>query len=116
MRTYADRQTDINAARYDDEAVNLDPANPADAKLMLSTLGGNKAAKLALAELWAQANQDGQGYLPTARLSAPLRVLTALETVGVIERATDNRGRAIRYRLTDAGLTAAVRATEGGNA
>lgn len=112
MRTFAAYQNDTASARYEDEAENLDPTKPADAKRMLATRGGGKAARHAIAELWAQANEAGQGYLPTARLSAPLRVLTALETVGVIERATDDRGRAIRFRLTDAGLTAAVRATE----
>ena len=90
----------------------LDPTNRVDAKNMLASRGGEKAAKLALAELWKQANEPGEGYLPTARLSAPLRVLIALETLGVIVRATDNRGRAIRFKLSDAGLTAAVRAAQ----
>ena len=94
------------------EDQSLDPTVPADAKRMLASRGGGKAAKIALAELWKQANEPGQGYLPTARLSAPLRVLIALETVGVIERATDDRGRAFRFKLSDAGLTAAVRATQ----
>lgn len=112
MRTFADRQREVVTGRYADAETNLDPTKPVDAKRMLSTPGGSKAAKIALAELWKQANEAGQGYLPTARLSAPLRVLIALETVGVIERATDDRGKAIRFKLTDAGLTAAVRATQ----
>lgn len=114
MRTYADRHGERASRHHDAEDRTLDPTQPADAKRMLSTRGGGKAARHAIAQLWAQANEAGQGYLPTARLSAPLRVLTALEAVGVIERATDDRGRAIRFRLTDAGLTAALRATEGG--
>ncbi len=112
MRTFADKQNDQSSGRYDTGNDNLDPSVPADAKAILVSRGGQKAAKIALSELWKQANEAGQGYLPTARISAPLRVLIALETAGVIERATDDRGRAIRFKLTDAGLTAAVRATK----
>lgn len=39
-----------------------------------------------------------------------LPVLRALETAGMIERATDDRGVAIRFRLTDRGLDAALTA------
>lgn len=113
MRTFSNKQTDIETGRYGEAKTDLDPSLKADAKHMLASAGGGKAARLALGQLWAQANDAGRGYLPTARLSAPLRVLTSLETLGVIERATDDRGVAIRYRLTDAGLTAAVRATDG---
>ena len=113
MRTLADRQNERNVGRYEKENVNLDPSVKSDANAILLSQGGSKAAKIALAELWKQANEDGQGYLPTARLSAPLRVMIALETAGVVTRATDDRGRAIRFRLSDAGLTAAVRATNG---
>lgn len=112
MRTFADRQAERDSGRYASEETDIDPSTLAGAKAMLSSTGGQKAAKIALAELWKQANEAGQGYLPTARISAPLRVLIALETAGVIERATDDRGNAIRFKLTDAGLTAAVRATK----
>ena len=57
MRTFAAHQNDTAAARYEDDGDNLDPTQPADAKRMLSTRGGAKAAKIALAELWAQANE-----------------------------------------------------------
>jgi hypothetical protein len=116
MRTFAARQNDTAAARYEDDGETLDPTQPNDAKRMLSTRGGAKAAKIALAELWAQANEAGQGYLPTARLSAPLRVLTALETIGVIERADDDRGNAIRFRLSSYGLDMALQAEKGAKA
>tara|TARA_R110000868_G_scaffold13624_4_gene63311 strand:+ start:436 stop:786 length:351 start_codon:yes stop_codon:yes gene_type:complete len=114
MRTLAGKQADIESGRYANAKDNLDPAVPADAKAMLRSIRGGKAARIALGQLWDQANEEGRGYLPTARLSAPLRVLVALETVGVIERAEDDRGVAIRFRLTDASLTAAVRAADGG--
>ena len=80
-----------------------------EAKAILSSKGGGKIAKISIQELWRQANTAGQGYLPSARLSAPLRVLEALETLGVIERATDDRGRAFRFRLSDLGLEMAIR-------
>lgn len=110
MRTYADRLGEMSSRRYHNEERELDPANRADAEAILSSRGGSKAAKIAIAELWAQASEAGQGYLPTARISAPLRVLTALETLLVVERATDDRGRAIRFRLTHAGLDMAAQA------
>ena len=45
MRTFAARQNDTAAARYEDDGDSLDPTQPADAKRMLSTRGGAKAAK-----------------------------------------------------------------------
>jgi hypothetical protein len=101
MRTLADKQEDRASGRYASGAVDIDPSTPAGAKTMLSTLGGSKAAKIALGEL---RGVEGQGYLPTARISAPMRVLVALETMGLIERANDDRGRAIRFRLTELSL------------
>lgn len=110
MRTYADRLGEVSSRRYHNEERALDPTNLTDAKTILSSRGGAKAAKIAIAEMWAQASEAGEGYLPTARLSAPLRVLQALETLDVVERANDDRGRAIRFRLTHYGLDMAVRA------
>lgn len=111
MRTYAAHQSDLAARRYDDDAEDTrhhDASTAQGAKLILSSKGGKAAAKLAAAALWQQANEPGGGYLPTARLHAPLHVLRAMQTMGVIEEAQDERGRAIRFRLTEAGLRAAL--------
>lgn len=85
---------------YDTLGKDLDPTTQEGAKAMLSSRGGKKAGQIAIAELWKATRIYNAGYLPTARISAPLRVLLALETLGLIERANDNRGRAIRFRLT----------------
>lgn len=106
MRTYADRLDELNERRYTDEAGSTrhhDASTDAGAKAILSSRGGKKAAQLALAQLWEQAKQPGHGFLPTARISAPLYVLRALQTLGLIEEAEDERGKAIRFRLTFTG-------------
>jgi hypothetical protein len=107
MRTFAARQRDMDEARYEDAPAETDPKTITGAKTILSSRGGKKAAKIALAQLWRAANNWEQGYMPTATLNAPLRVLEALETMSLIERADDDRGVAIRFRLTDKGLTMA---------
>ena len=106
MRTYADRQQDVGQGRYalSSDTRDFDPTTLEGAKAILSVAGAKKAAKFALNDLWKQAQEPGQGYLPTARINAPLRVLQALETLGMIEKAQDDRGRAFRYRLSPTGL------------
>jgi len=106
VRTYADRQQDVGQGRYalSSDTRDIDPSTKEGATAILSVAGAKKAAKIALDQLWKQAQEPGQGYLPTARISAPLRVLLALETLGLIEKATDDRGRAYRYRLSLEGL------------
>lgn len=110
MRTYADRQKDLQSARYDDEDPTIDPTTPSGAKRMLATLGGKNAAKLAIACLWEARKEWRDGWMPTARIPAPLRVLEALNTVGLVEQADDNRGVAIRVRLTATGVQMAAKA------
>lgn len=106
MRTYADRQRDLEGDRYTapSDTRHHDPKTKTGARAIVGSPGGKKAAQFALVDLWNQAEEKGQGYLPTARIRAPLYVLEALETLGSIERATDDRGRAIRFRLTEAAL------------
>lgn len=104
MRTFAARQRDLQETRYEGTPMEVDPKTTAGAKATLATRGGKNAARVAIKELWAAACQWSSGYLPTAKISAPLRVLEALETMGVIERADDDRGEAIRFRLTQKGL------------
>lgn len=99
MRTLAARQRDLAEARYDD-APDADPETVEGAKAILASRGGKKIAKVALGQFWDAARQWSGGYLPTAVLSAPLRVLLSMETMGLIERADDDRGVAIRFRLT----------------
>lgn len=101
MRTFSVYQRDLQEARYTGEKHN--PEDRAGANAILSQREGKASAKRAIAELAAQAKLPGQGYLPTARLSAPLHVLVALTTVGVVEKANDDRGKAWRYRLTAQG-------------
>lgn len=115
MRTFAARQRDLQEARYDD-APDADPATVEGAKAILSSRGGKKIAKVALGQFWEAAQQWADGYLPTAVLSAPLRVLLALETMGLIERAQDDRGVAIRFRLTMRGLMQIKRKISGDGA
>lgn len=103
MRTFAARQRDAEESRYDTSGA-ADPATVEGAKAILSSRGGKKIAKVALGQFWDAARQWSEGYLPTAVLSAPLRVLLALETMGLIERADDDRGVAIRFRLTQRGI------------
>lgn len=113
MRTFAARQRDLDERRYDDDAPDADPTTSEGARQILSSRGGKKAARIALAELWQTAKQWREGYLPTARISAPLRVLLALERAGLIEVAEDDRGMALRYRLTSTGVQMAAKAQTG---
>jgi len=112
MRTLAASMSDSASYRYlGDQSHDLDPTIPAEAKRILASAGGAKAAKRAISQLWEQSKQHGQGYLPTARLDAPMRVLMALTCLGVLEVADDNAERqtiALRFRLTDKGLDMCV--------
>lgn len=113
MRTFAARQAELNERRYSDDASDTrhyDHTTQEGARAILSSRGGKKAAQIALAQLAAQAREPGEGFLPTARLSAPLHVLYALQTIGLIIEADDNRGRAIRFKLTAMGLAYAAKA------
>ena len=106
MHTYAKKL--YEGDRY--SGAHHDPATAEGARLILSSHYGKQAANIAIAELWQQAHEIGGGWLPTARIGAPLHVLVSLETIGVIERANDDRGRAIRFRLTERGIDQARRA------
>lgn len=98
MRTFEAFQRDQAEARYAQEQHN--PESEAGARAILSQRNGKFTAQLVVKELAAQARLSGPGYLPSARLSAPLHVVIALCTIGVVEKAEDGRGRAWRYRLT----------------
>ena len=114
MRTLSLKLKDAEQNRY---AVNshsgLEPTTRAEAALVLRSAGGSKIAKIAIKHLWDQSTKEGGGWLPTAVLEAPARVLKALELVGVIEQALDMEERdtiAWRYRLTELGLQHAIQA------
>lgn len=113
MRTFADRQKDLAENRYDAEDLSIDPTTPNGAKALLSSRGGKKAAQLALSTLWEAKKQWREGWLPTAKINAPLRVLEALHTIDLIEQANDDRGVAIRLRLTPKGVILAAKAQFG---
>lgn len=112
MRTFAQRQIDIAERRYQSMEEGADPKTDLGAMLIISSRGGKAAAKVAVNELWEAANTWPDGYLPTARISAPLRVLEAMETLRMIERADDDRGVAIRFRLSMTGLKLAKAAVQ----
>jgi len=121
MRTFAASQKDKMESRYSSDTAlpNVDGKTKAGAKEILSSRGGKKAASHATANLWEAANKFSGGWLTTAKVNAPLRVLEALETAGLVEKAEDidlnkiqssedylgfeSRGHAWRYRLTDFG-------------
>lgn len=109
MRTFAQRQIDLAERRYQSMEEGADPKTDKGAMLIVSSRGGKAAAKVAVGELWKAANTWAEGYLPTAQISAPLRVLEAMETLKLIERADDDRGVAIRFRLTMTGLRLAAK-------
>lgn len=126
MRTFAAANRDRMENRYavDDVLPEADGKTPAGAKTILASRGGKKAARHATATLWEASRKHREGFMPTARINAPLRVLEALETAGLIERAQDGghspataeeyledttrRGVAIRFRLTEFGLRVAA--------
>lgn len=114
MRTLSANLADKANRRYQGgDFHDLDPTNPRDAKNMLATGQGRKIATIVAQELLLQSDKPGGGWLPTARLSAPLPVLLAMETLGAVERADDNTERqtvAYRFRLTDKILDAAMKA------
>ena len=114
MRTLAAKLNDDKNSRYADDngGHDLDPTLLCDAKKMMSAPGAKKAAAFAIEDLLVQAGKAGQGWLPTATIRAPIRVLMALTTLGVLEMADDNAERqtiALRFRLTEKALDAAAK-------
>jgi hypothetical protein len=109
MRTFAQRQIDLAERRYQSFGEGADPKTDEGAMLIIGSRGGKAAAKVAVAELWKASQEWTEGWLPTAKISAPLRVLEAMETLRLIERADDDRGRAIRFRLTTTGRRLAAK-------
>lgn len=113
MRTFAARERDLAESRYQADAEDTrhhDPSTAEGAIAILKSKGGKAAAQHALGALWRQANQPGEGYLPTAQIPAPLHVLRALQRSGLIKEADDERGRAIRFRLSTDGVQIAAQA------
>lgn len=114
MRTFADREKELAEGRYDgtgDDTGQHNPKTPDGARAILASRGGKKAAQLAIAELWA-AHKREQGSRRAAVnmefLSAPARVLRALETLRLIEETHDHTGLMDCFRLTESGLRAAL--------
>lgn len=116
MKSYADALRQKNEYENDSRMSNLTGRTKDEARIILTSRGGKNAAKLALADLYAAYVQFPDGWLVTARIRAPLRVLNALELTGLIERAEGtasfptnvaeyeaNRSHAYKYRLTEFG-------------
>lgn len=118
MRTFAARQADLSTRRYtEDELANETGETVESARRILVSAGGRKAARHAIRDLHRASVQFRDGWLPTAQIGAPLRVLQSLVMTGVIEKAdsaafpeteaqlaeNDGRTHAWRYRLTDTG-------------
>lgn len=92
MKTFASAQKDRLEGRYTtDDMKDVDGTSKEGAKKILSSRGGKKAAQHAIATLYAASIKYPQGYLSTAVINAPLRVLQALERTGLIEQAEDNQ-------------------------
>lgn len=101
MKTLAQK---IEHDGIDQYGLDVDPTTPEGAKLMLRSRGGKKAAGRAMVQLWRIKQRYMDGYLPTAQILAPLRVLMALELIGQVERAENEDNQlAWRFRLTPKG-------------
>lgn len=117
MKSYADSIRHKREFENEKDMANLKGETKEEARIILTSHGGKQAAKHALAELYAASVKWPQGWLPTARIPAPLRVLKSLELTGVIESEQEasfpmtegtyalNQGRShvIKYRLTALG-------------
>lgn len=119
MKTFAQAQKDKLESRYTSDTMpDVDGTTIKGAKAILSSRGGKKAAKHALASLYKASVDFREGWLVTAQINAPLRVLQALVCTGLIEQNDNaaefpmtesqyafNQGRSHvwRYRLTDFG-------------
>ena len=88
MRTYADRQKDLKSNRYSDTDLMERESGMTvnSARAILVSAGGRKAAKRVIAELYSASKAHREGWLASAVLSAPVRVLQALILTGVVEQ------------------------------
>ena len=114
MRTFADRERELAEGRYDgngEDTSHHNPKTPDGARAILASRGGKKAAQLAIAQLWA-AHKREQGSrrasIHMEFLSAPVRVLRALETLRLVEETHDHTGLMDCFMLTEGGLRAAL--------
>ena len=117
MKSYADAIRHKREFENDKDMANLKGDTVEEARTILTSHGGKQAAKHALATLHQASIKWKEGWLPTAQINAPLRVLKALELTGVIESQQQaafpmtegeyalNQGRAhsIKFRLTALG-------------
>lgn len=114
MRTFAAAQKDRLESRYtSDDMPDLEGNTVEEARTILSSRGGKKAAKWALRDLYHAWQRYPNGWLPTAQIGAPLRVLNSLVLTGLIEQDEDardindiqsaNQSHTWRYRLTPLG-------------
>lgn len=118
MRTFAARQADLLTRRYTEDDLTQETGETVEsARRILVSAGGRKAAKLAIRDLHRASVQFRDGWLPTAQIGAPLRVLQSLALTGVIEKresaafpeteaqlaANQGRRHAWHYRLTEMG-------------
>ena len=117
MKSYADAQRHKKEYENEKDMANLTGETKEEAKIILSSQGGKQAAKLAIATLYKASQDFREGWLATARINAPLRVLRSLELTGLIESQQQasfpttegeyalNQGRShvIKYRLSEFG-------------
>lgn len=117
MKSYADAQRHKKEFENDKDMANLTGATKEEARIILSSHGGKQAAKHAIATLYEASQKFREGWMPTARINAPLRVLRSLELTGLVERqqhasfpTTENeyalnqgRSHVIKYRLSEFG-------------
>ena len=88
MRTFAARQNDLKTNRYSDTDLMQHETGMTveSARAILVSAGGRKAAKRAIAQLYATSKAHREGWLASAALNAPVRVLQALILTGVVEQ------------------------------
>lgn len=92
MRTFAAAQKDRLESRYtSDDMPDLEGNTVAEARTILSSRGGKKAARLALRDLYQAWQRHPEGWLPTAQIRAPLRVLNSMTLAGLIEKGEGSR-------------------------
>lgn len=114
MVTYAERQQELINRQAHDWGIHLDVSQVKDAKILLASTGGKKAAKLAIADLYQHALKRGIDHcMVPADIGAPVRVLLALVTVGILEDGTESSEAVVRrYRLSPKGIEMAIAAEQ----
>lgn len=114
MVTYAERQQELINRQSYDWGIHLDVSQPKDAKILLASTGGKKAAQLAIADLYHHALKRGiEHCMVPADIGAPARVILALVTIGIVEDGTESLNAVVRrYRLSPKGIEMAMAAEQ----